>query len=74
MEFLTIKEIVLKESSDHYTIMILKPGSSICQSLPPLTDQSFRFLCNLFEIPYHKEWSYGGDQIHIPKRPTKKQN
>lgn len=66
-EFQIIKQIVLKESTDHYTIMILKEGSSICQELPPLTDQSFRFLCVLFKIPYHKAWFYGGGQIHIPK-------
>lgn len=68
-EFQTIKQIVLKESSDHYTIMILKEGSSICQSLPHhlMKNSIIRTLCHFFNIPFNPNWFYGGGQIHIPK-------
>jgi len=68
-EFQLIKSLQLKESSDHYTILLLKEGSNICQPLPQtIVSHEIQVICRFFEIPYHKEWSYGGDQIEIPKQ------
>jgi len=67
-EFQLIKSLQLKEASDHYTILLLKEGSNLCQSLDVHVRAYGIFpLCSLFQIPYHNEWSYGGDQIEIPK-------
>ena len=67
-EFQLIKSLQLKESSDHNTILLLNEGNPLCQPLPYIIlDEELIFLCRIFQIQYQKDWSYGGDQIHIPK-------
>lgn len=67
-EFQLIKSIQLKESNDHYTIMIIKEGNSMCQPLPhKFTTEMVETLCRFFNIKYTYKWSYGGNQIQIPK-------
>jgi hypothetical protein len=67
-EFRLIKSIQLKESNDHFTIMIINENNPICQPLPhKFTSDMVKLLCRFFNIKYTYKWSYGGNQIHIPK-------